>query len=608
MWRLGVVAVVVVVVVQCGGVDWAQEEAAKQLLESYQKEAEGIYNNNTQAAWNYKTNITEETRRKQEEAAERSRVFRERWNERSRDLADRDLTPETKRLLKKVFQVQLGEEDAKKLTMVKSEMSTIYSTGEVCLDEKGCLGLFPNLTDIMANSRNYSELKEVWQQWRATVGRGIRPHYLAYLELKNKEARLNNFTDAGERWREQYESPSFEEEAKDLYKDLEGLYRLLHAYVRKRLREEYGEEIDLKGPLPACVLGDMWGRFWTNIAPLVTPYPSRPPLDVTPALKALNHSPETLFQMGDSFFTSMGLKPVPDTFWTRSMLTKPEDRDVSCHPTAWDFYDGKDFRIKMCTQVTLEDLQIIHHELGHVQYFMQYAHLPLAYRDGANNGFHEAVGELLGLVMSTPQHLARKGLLDRRPDSLSLSHSLISRSHSNALQSLTPLPFHLSYDLWRWQVWRGEVEEEEYNDLFWRLRLKYSGVVPPVARTPLDLDPPALFHVSHDYDTIRYFIRTILQFQFLEALCEVSGHTGPLHECDLYGSEAAGSRLAEGLALGSSVPWPRVLEVLTGSTKMSGNSLRRYFKPLEEWLTRQDLEHVGWEEEEEEEEKKEEEE
>lgn len=598
MWRV-CVAVVAVMVAASGGVDWAAEEAARQLLREYHEEAGEVFNNSTKIAWDFNTNITQHNKERQKAAAARSRQFNDAWNKRSRAFLYSDLTNETRRLMKKAFRVQLNEEDGKNMTQLLSTMSTIYATGQVCLPGKDCLTLDPGLSNIMAKSRNYTELRDVWQGWRFNVSRKIKPHYLQYLQLMNKGARLNNYTDAGHRWRASYETPKFEEQMVQLYRQVEPLYRLVHAYVRKRLREHYPDQIDPRGPLPACVLGDMWGRFWTNIADMVTPHPEQPPLDITPRLRALSHTATSMFKMGDDFFTSMGLKPVPDTFWTRSMLVKPEGRQVVCHPTAWDFYDGKDFRIKMCSQVTMEDLQTIHHELGHVQYFMQYAHLPLTYRDGANDGFHEAVGELVGLVMATPQHLANVGLLDHSPRTHEMT---INHLMWMALQTVTTLPFHLVHDLWRWKVWRGEVEESEYNNVFWKLKLEYTGVAPPVARTGEDLDPPALFHVANSYDMIRYFTRTILQFQILEGLCKEAGHEGPLHTCDLYGSKDAGRLLASGLSLGSSRPWPEVLHILTGSFDMDPEPFLRFFAPLEDWLKKEGLrpkqnggkEGTGW--------------
>ncbi|KAK8379393.1 hypothetical protein O3P69_019354 [Scylla paramamosain] len=327
---LFVVAVAVVaVVVSCGEVDWGAEEEAVKLLNDYHKEAAQVLHNYIKVSWDYNTNITDYNNERQKEASSRTRRFNDKWSKRSRDFVDLDLTSDTRRMMRKAFQMELNEEDGKNLSQILSNMSTIYSTAQVCLQGQQCMELDPELTNIMANSRNYSQLVEVWEGWRKNVSRKIKPYYLQYLELMNEKAKLNDFSDAGQMWRNEYETEGFEEAMEELYREIRPLYNLVHAYVRKRLREHY--QIDPRGALPACVLGDIWGR------------------------------------------------------------------------------------IKMCTQVTMDDLQVAHHELGHVQYFMQYAHLPLTYRDGANGGFHEAIGELVGAVMETPQHLNKVGLLPHPP-------------------------------------------------------------------------------------------------------------------------------------------------------------------------------------------------
>ena len=151
---------------------------------------------------------------------------------------------------------------------------------------------------------------------------------------------------------------------------MEPLYKELHAYIRSRLAVVYPGKIDTTGPLPAHLLSDMWGRFWVNLNEIAAPYPSKPSTDPTPEMIRQGYNPQKMFETGNQFYTSMGLKPVPDTFFNLSMLEKPADREVVCHATAWDFYDAKDFRIRMCTKVVFEDFQTVHHELGHIQYFM----------------------------------------------------------------------------------------------------------------------------------------------------------------------------------------------------------------------------------------------
>ncbi|XP_053637886.2 angiotensin-converting enzyme 2 isoform X1 [Cherax quadricarinatus] len=574
--------------------DEAAEREATRLLTEYQEEAQKQYNKVSLVSWAYHTNITEHNKKIMEEASLAITEFQKEWYNKVKNYLDSDLSPETSRVMKMAFPVQLDQADAKNLTSILATMSTIYSTATVCLTPRKCVNLDPDLASIMASSRDHEKLNLIWEKWRTNVSRKIRPHYLQYMELVNKKARLNGYNDYGDELRMKYETKTFEEDVSKLYKELDPLYRLIHSYIRKKLRLVY-PQIESRGLLPASVLGDMWGRFWTNIYPLVTPYPEKPDLDVTEAMKAQNYTVTRMFGMGEEFFTSMGLKALGESFWTLSMLERPKDgRSVTCHPTAWDFMDGRDYRIKMCAEINFDDLATIHHELGHIQYDMQYAHQPFTYRDGANDGFHEAIGELMSLSMSTPSHLVKVGLLEDATEDRELTINYLLRM---ALQSVTALPFHLVNDLWRWRAFRGEYLVQDYNTHYWKLKEQYLGVKAPVNRSSEDLDPPAIFHIANNYDMIRYFTRTILQFQFLEKLCEAAGHEGFLHTCDFYGSKKAGDLLGKMLSLGSSVPWQDALEMMTGERHMNPRALLRYFQPLHQWLTVDNLLHkdgVGW--------------
>lgn len=90
--------------------------------------------------------------------------------------------------------------------------------------------------------------------------------------------------------------------------------------------------------------------------------------------------------MSEEFFTSLGLKAMPPEFWRYSMFEKPIDRRVQCTASAWDFCNRVDYRIKQCTQINMENLVSTHHEMAHIQYYLQYADQSFLYRDGANPG------------------------------------------------------------------------------------------------------------------------------------------------------------------------------------------------------------------------------
>lgn len=513
--------------------------------------------------------------------------------------ATENFSEDTKRQFKKLMDGNkpLTEEDEAELVSIKAEMGKIYSTSKVCFSPENCMSLDPDLTKIMAESRNSTERLMVWEQWRRNVGQQAKPLYERYMDLLNKKAVLNGYQDLGDQWRSSYETETFKEDIGHLYSEVEPLYRELHAYVRRKLHDTYGGEVvDLRGPLPAHLLGDMWGRFWNNNYDLLEPFKGKQSVDPSQEMEKQNYTALKMFQTANDYYFNMGMKRVPPSFWRLSMLSKPEDgRKVQCHATAWDFYDREDFRVRMCARFgSFEDLRIIHHELGHTQYHMQYKNLPAVYRRGANEGFHEAIGELMALGAVTPKHLHSIGLMDQLEEDQEID---INFMMSQALITISTLPFHLVNDVWRWRISATNISKDDWNTEFWKLKEDIVGVKSPVERTKADLDPPTLYHIIQGWNMMRYFTRTILQFQFFEALCNISGHQGHLHRCDFSGSKKAGEALARMLSQGSSKPWQDVLESLTGERKMSARPILKFFSPLYKWLKKTNTENgdiVGW--------------
>ena len=292
----------------------------------------------------------------------------------------------------------------------------------------------------------------------------------------------------------------------------------------------------------------------------------------------------------EDFFTSLGLEPLPETFWERSLFVQPPDRDVVCHASAWDVDYDLDLRIKMCIKVDQEDFVTVHHELGHNYYQRAYRELSVLYRDSAHDGFHEGLGDTLALSI-TPEYLQQIGLLDEVPGAEEDIALLLRQS----LENVAFLPFGLLVDRWRWDVFSGETPESEYNAAWWDLRDRYQGVTAPLERTEADFDPGAKYHVPFNVPYTRYFLAQILQFQFHRSLCETAGWDGPLHRCSIYGSQEAGAKLDAMMRMGASKPWPDALEALTGQREMDASAIVDYFAPLMEWLEEQNAgQACGW--------------
>ncbi|XP_062936388.1 angiotensin-converting enzyme [Cynocephalus volans] len=583
------------------GIDLVTDEAeANKFVEDYDRTSQVVWNEYTEANWNYSTNITTEGSKlllqKNLQMANHSLKYGN-WAKQF-DVSNFQNTT-TKRIIKKaqdLEQAALPSQELEEYNEILLNMETTYSVASVCHTNGTCLHLDPDLTSLMATSRNYEELLWAWKGWRDQVGRAILPFFPKYVELTNMAAQLNGYLDAGDAWRSLYETPSLEQDLEQLFQELQPLYLNLHAYVRRALHHHYGPQlINLEGPIPAHLLGNMWAQTWSNIYNLVVPFPSAPTVDATEAMIKQGWTPRRMFEEADNFFTSLGLLPVTPDFWNKSMLEKPTDgREVVCHASAWDFHNGKDFRIKQCTTVNMEDLVVVHHEMGHIQYFMQYKDLPVALREGANPGFHEAIGDVMALSVSTPKHLHSINLLSSGGDGYEHDINFLMKM---ALDKIAFIPFSYLVDQWRWRVFDGSITKENYNQEWWSLRLKYQGLCPPVPRSQGDFDPGAKFHIPSSVPYIRYFVSFIIQFQFHEALCQAAGHQGPLHKCDIYQSKEAGQRLAEAMKLGFSKPWPEAMQLITGQPNMSALAMMNYFKPLLDWLLAENGRHgekLGW--------------
>jgi peptidyl-dipeptidase A len=479
------------------------------------------------------------------------------------------------------------------LAKIAASLDGDYGKGTWCPDDKkeNCKQL-PDIEKILANSRDPKELLSAWQGWHA-IAPPMRQRYTRLVELGNQGAREMGFADVGAMWRSNYDMPpdDFSKELDRLWEQVRPLYVSLHAYVRWKLAEKYGKDVVPEdGPIPAHLLGNMWAQEWNNIYPLLAPANAAAGPDVGAALQAKKIDAKGMVHYGEAFFTSLGFEPLPATFWERSLFTKPRDRDVVCHASAWSIDYKNDLRIKVCIEPTAENFATVHHELGHNFYQRAYNNLPPLFQNSANDGFHEAIGDTIALSI-TPEYLQKINLIGSVPPPSEDISLLLQRS----LEKIAFLPFGLLVDQWRWKVFSGEIKPADYNKSWWELRRKYQGVAPPVTRTEADFDPGAKYHVDANVPYTRYFLAFILQFQFHRALCKEAGYTGPLHRCSIYGNKAAGAKLAKMLAMGESRPWPEALEAMTGQRQMDATAILDYFAPLKKWLDEQNAGHKeGW--------------
>jgi peptidyl-dipeptidase A len=495
---------------------------------------------------------------------------------------------------------------ASELASIEAGMQGAYGKGQTC-PPKGsklvpflkrgetCLHL-DELEKVLSTSRDPAVLTEAWNRWYETA-RPQRARYVKYVALANDGARELGFHDVGAMWRSSYDMTpdEFEADVERLWGEVKPLYEEVHCYARAKLRAKYGKDkVPEHGPIPIQLTGNMWAQGWGDIFDLLEPYKGEPSLDVSRTLAAKKTDARAMIKMGESFFTSLGFDPLPASFWERSQLTRPRDREVVCHASASDVTWTDDLRVKMCIEPTESDLVTIHHELGHDFYFSQYYKLPILFQQGANDGFHEGIGDTIALSV-TPAYLKARGLLPAARSGDKGDRSRINQQMKMALEKVAFLPFGLRVDKWRWDVFSGKIPPEQYDAAWWEGALTYQGIAPPAPRTEEDFDPGAKYHVASSTPYARYFLAYIYQFQFHRALCKAAGFTGPLDQCSIYESSAAGQKLRAMLAMGASKPWQDAMEALSGERKADAGAILEYFAPLRGWLKDQIKdEKCGW--------------
>ncbi len=558
-----------------------------------------LSNAQSQASWVQATYITPDTEALAAAATERQIAAAARLAKEAAKFDEKSVDAESARKLRllKTGLTLAAPGDPKKsaeLTQITTRMEGTYGKGKYCRKENDCLDL-GQLSKIIAESKDPKALLEAWTGWHS-IAPPIKADFVRYVELANEGAKELGFADTGAMWRSKYDMPAddFAKEVDRLWEQVKPLYVSLHAYARKKLAAQYGASlVDPKAPIPAHLLGNMWAQSWDNLYPLLQPANSDPGYDLTKVLQARKATAVDMTKMAESMYVSLGFAPLPQTFWERSMLTKPRDREVVCHASAWDVDNVDDLRIKMCIEPNAEDFLTIYHELGHNYYQRAYNQKPFLFRDGANDGFHEAIGDTIQLSM-TPEYFKQIGLISAVPDASKDLGILLRR----ALEKVAFLPFGLMIDQWRWKVFSGEIKPEDYNKSWWELREKYQGVKAPTARAAGDFDPGAKYHVPGGVPYTRYFLAHILQFQFHRALAIKAGcdlKTTPLHRCSIANNKEAGKAYQDMLALGISKPWPEALEILTGKREMDATAILDYFAPLKKWLDEQNAgAPVGW--------------
>ena len=607
-------------------------ETADQFVERVNGELRKLAEELAAAQWISSTYITEDSQLLAAKANERWLSQLNGWIEQSRRFEGQQLSPQTARAIKliKLMTAMPAPRDPAKLeelTRIATRMEGMYGAGTHCTgegDAQVCRDI-GQLSEVLATSRDYDAQLQAWEGWH-TISQPMRKDYVRFVELVNEGARDMGFADAGEVWRSGYDmSPAeLSAETDRLWDQVKPLYEQLHCYARGKLDATYGKDKGevAGGLLPAHLMGNLWQQDWGNLWDLMQPYPGAGSLDVNSALRAMAQADlaaerakpaapgasaaqrevettraaavataKKMTERAEDFYVSLGMPKLPQSYWERTQFTKPLERDVVCHASAWDMNMAGDVRTKMCITPTEEELTTIYHELGHVYYYLAYNKLPPLFQGGAHDGFHEAIGDTIVLSM-TPSYLASVGLVGEQQQS---QQALINAQMRMALAKVAFLPFGLMIDRWRWGVFDGTIKPEQYNKAWWDLKARYQGVAPATPRGEEFFDPGAKYHVPGNTPYTRYFLSHVLQFQFYKSLCDAAGHTGPLYDCSFYGNREAGQRYWAMLSKGNSQPWQQTMKELTGGEKMDASAVLEYFAPLQAWLKEQNAnQSCGW--------------
>ncbi|CAF3377770.1 unnamed protein product [Rotaria socialis] len=588
-------------------IDYSDEVTATAWLKWYLRIAQRHHQVSAHLHWNYETNITKENQKLmtaqsllQSPFSHKVLPIAKKFNENLKESENDDLKRIFGRLATGVVSDNMVE--LKQASRLHAQLENIYAVAKVCesSDPEKCYALSPYLERVMQVEKDYDRLTWAWKGWHDECGNKVRPVYLSYIDLLNKNIKENGYTDLSEYWIKDYEMGGvveFEGTIDQLLKDIMPLYEQLHAYVRGRLCSMYPNRFSCNGPIPAHILGNMWAQTWHDRFDDLMPYPDAPLVNITEVLLEKKFTTHQMYTTSESFFTSIGLYPMTPKFWARSLFTKPTDRDVVCHPAASDMGYHDDYRVKICTEIDDDYFYTIHHEMGHVEYYMAYGEKQsFAYRDGANSGFHEAIGDTIGMYAISPSHLIKLGFLDEEAVN---QHYEINYLFRLALQKVAFLPFGYIMDKYRFLLFRGKIDREhELNSRWWALRVYYGGVMAAVDRSDeVNFDAGAKYHIPSNVPYLRYFIAHILQFQFYRAMCRLQGVTERLHMCDIYGNKFVGAKFKEMLAMGSSKSWQDILKVLTGEDRLESKAILDFFSPLHTWLKAENLARgypVGW--------------
>ncbi|MFB0938062.1 MAG: M2 family metallopeptidase [Urechidicola sp.] len=431
--------------------------------------------------------------------------------------------------------------------------------------------------DIDGILRESNDEAERLKNWEASkeVGKNLKGGLENLVKLRNETVQALGYDDYFSYQVSDYGMNRGEmmAEMKKMVQEVWPLYRELHTWARYNLADKY--DANVPEYLPAHWLPNRWGQDWSAMVDVEG-------LDIDAALK--DRDPEWIVKEGEDFFVSIGFDPLPKSFYEKSsMYPAPKDADYkkNNHASAWHMNLENDLRCLMSIEPTADYYETIHHELGHIYYYQAYSNpdVPVLLRGGANRGYHEAIGSLLGFAAMQKPFLVGKGLVDA-DSKVDQTQNLLKE----ALSNIVFLPFAAGVmSEFENSLYAENLSKDEYNKKWWELSKKYQGMVPPSERGEEYCDAASKTHINNDaaqyYD---YAISYILLFQFHDHISK-NILKQDTHATNYFGSKEVGEFLNGVLKQGANCDWNELLKESVGS-EMSAKPMLDYFAPLMEYL------------------------
>jgi len=430
---------------------------------------------------------------------------------------------------------------------------------------------------LLKSETNLNKRLRVWEASKE-VGIGLKDGLANLQRLRNETVQALGYKDFFQYQVSDYgmSVQEMRELCQNMIKDVWPLYRELHTWARYILAKKYNAEVpDL---IPAQWLPNRWGQDWQGIVEIKG-------LNIDTELE--NYSAEWIVQKGEDFYVSLGFPYLPHSFWDLSSLyPAPPDADYkkNNHASAWHMDNAKDVRSLMSVITNTRWWGTSLHELGHIYYYISYSNpnVPLILREGANRGFHEAIGSLMGLASLQAPFLKEMGLMEQNFEVNKMQALL-----NEALDYIPFIPWSAGVMTeFEYELYSKNLHKDQYNVKWWELVNKYQGIVPPDKRYEKYCDAATKTHINNDaaqyYD---YAISNVLLFQFHNYIAN-NILKQDQYATNYYGSKEVGKWMKKLLSPGATVDWRVLLKESTG-TEMTAKPLVDYFEPLREWLKEQ---------------------